>query len=140
MENVSPAERTSPPCVRTESIVSKLKQLPDGWGGEQTLKPTVPAMGRLKKLLLTLERGHMPWPGITAVGNGGFMLTWISLTRDVMVTVDPVGDMQFATALKKLDPETLEVVERYDTEGVVNDAETFDQMISWYSMDKSHAV
>ena len=141
MVNASTSENSSTSnCVRTETVVSKLKQLPDGWGGEMTKKPSLEAMARLKKLLLVLERSHMPWPSITAVGNGGFMLTWISMTRDVMVTVDPVGDMQYATALKKLDPETFEIIERYDTEGVVTDAVTIDQMLAWYSTDKAHAV
>ncbi len=124
-------------CVRTITAVEKFKKIPDGWGGQETKKPTAKAIRKLKKILEMLESGHMPWPTISVVSNGGFMLTWISLTRDMMMTVDPEGDVQFATALKKIDIDTCEIIERLDSEGIVTDLVTIDQMMAWYCTDKA---
>jgi len=124
-------------CIRTINIVEKFKKIPDGWGGQETKKPAPRAIRKLKKILETLEFGHMPWPTVSVVSNGGFMLTWISLTRDMMMTVDPEGDVQFATALKKIDIDTCEIVERLDSEGIVTDLTTIDQMMAWYCTDKA---
>lgn len=131
---------TTSNCERTNRIVAKLKQLPDGWGGEKSKKPSAKAIRRLKKTLTVLESSHMPWPTVTAVSNGGFLLSWISLTRDLIMTVDPVGDMQFGTALKRIDATTTEVVDRIDSEGIVTDMITFDQLIAWYSLDQAHST
>lgn len=126
--------------IRTDKIVGNLKQLADGWGGNFTKKPAAKALRRLKKVLGTIEGGHMPFPMVTAVGNGGIVLTWTSLTRDVLMTVDPDGDMQFVTALKKLDSITGDLIDRMDSEGPVIDMKTIDHMMAWYSMDRAHAA
>lgn len=124
----------------TEKIVGNLRKLADGWGGNMTKKPTVKSVRKLKKVLATIEKGHMPLPRVSPVANGGIMLTWSSFTRDILMTVDPDGDIQFITSLKRLDIDTHEVVERMDSEGAVVDLLTIDHMMAWYCTDKAHAA
>ena len=126
--------------VRTDKIVGNLKKLADGWGGAMTKKPTVKAVRRLKRILGTIENGYMPFPLVTAVGNGGIVLMWNSFTRDIMMTIDPDGDIQYVTALKKFDLLTEELIDRMDSEGIVTDMKTIEHMMAWYSMDKARAA
>ena len=135
-----PQTKTNKIIPRTDKIIGNLKTLADGWGGALTKKPTAKAVRRLKKVLETIETSHMPFPVVTAVGNGGMVLTWTSLTRDIMMTVDPDGDIQFVTALKKLDAMTGDLIDRLDSEGAVTDMKTIDHMMAWYCMDKAHAA
>jgi hypothetical protein len=126
--------------IRTDRIVGNLKRLSDGWGGAMTKKPTVKAVRRLKKILAAIEAGHMPFPVVTAVANGGIVLTWSSIMRDILMTVDTDGDIQFITSLKRLDRETFEVIERTDSEGAVTDIKTIDHMMAWFCLDKAHGA
>lgn len=140
MKNGKTSKRQSTSnLMRTEKIVDNLKKLPDGWGGEMSKKPTLKAVKKIKKLLSTIEQSRMPWPNVSAVPNGGVVLTWMSLTRDILMTIDTDGDVQFVTSLKKLD-ETAEVVERLDSEGHVTDMKTIDYMMAWYCSDKAHSA
>lgn len=126
------------PLVRTEKIVQNLKKLPDGWGGDMSKKPTVKAVRKIKKVLTALESGHMPWPNITVTANGGIILTWISLSRDILMTVDTDGDIQFVTSLKKLEIDTCEIIDRLDSEGAITDMQSIDYMMAWFATDKAH--
>lgn len=122
--------------VRTQQIVDNLKKLSAGWGGsEEYKKPASRAVKRLEKLLSRLEFGFMPWPNITAVANGGLVLTWISMNRDIMVTIDPEGDVQFITSLKKVDLQTFEITDRLDSEGAIVDLQAVDHLMAWYAQD-----
>lgn len=123
--------------MRTEKVVDTLKRLPDGWGGDMTKKPALKAVRKVKKVLSAVELGFMPWPNITAVANGGVMLTWLSLTRDILMTVDTDGDIQFVTSLKKIEIDTAEVMDRLDSEGVVTDMITIDYMMAWFAADSA---
>lgn len=136
-ERVSKKMASKMPLVRTERVVQGLKKLPDGWNGDLSKKPTVKAVNKVKKILAVLESGHMPWPTITVVSNGGVMLTWLSLTRDILMTVDTDGDAQFATTLKKVEIDSCEIIDRLDSEGAVTDLKTIDYMMAWYSLDKA---
>jgi hypothetical protein len=134
---ISKRQSTSSP-VRTQKIVDNLKRLSDGWGGTpQYKKPASKAVRKITKVLATLETGRMPFPTINAIGNGGIVLTWVSLTRDILLTIDPDGDIQFITSLKKIDAETFEIVERLDSEGAITDMLAIDHMMAWYAMDKA---
>lgn len=123
--------------MRTEKVVEGLRKLPDGWGGSTTKKPTTKAVRKIKKILSTLESGRMPWPVITAVATGGLILTWVSLTRDILMTIDQDGDVQFITSMKKVDIDTAEVMDRIDSEGPISDMLTIDYMMSWFCQERA---
>lgn len=124
--------------IRTEKVVNSLKALPDGWGGNLSKRPTVKAVRKIKRVLAALEDGHMPWPNVSVAPNGGLLLTWLSLTRDILMTIDTDGDIQFITSLKKLDIESFEIIDRLDSEGAVTDMKSIDHMMAWYCTDKSY--
>jgi hypothetical protein len=127
------------PLIRTEGVVKDLKKMPDGWAGNMSKKPTTKAVNKVKKVLAILESGRMPWPTITVIANGGVMLTWLSTTKDILLTVDTVGDIQFATSHKKIDSASNEVVDRLDSEGSVTDMKALDYMMAWYAADTASA-
>ena len=52
-----------------------------------------------------------------------------------MLTIDPDGDMQFITSLKKVDLQTFEIVDRLDSEGALVDLQAVDHMMAWYAQD-----
>lgn len=121
--------------ILTNRVIDHLKRLsPSVEAGK---KPTVKVFRKAKKLLSVLEAGHMPWPSIAATRNGGLMFTWTSLTRDVLLIIDSVGDMQFTTSLKKINIDTCEVIERLDSEGSITDMLVIDHMMAWYSQDQA---
>lgn len=136
----SKKQATSNIFIKTAIVVEKLKRLSDGWGGETHKKPAIKAVRRVKRVLNVLEDGHMPWPSVSAVANGGLLLAWTSLQRDIMLTIDPDGDIQFTTSLKKLDISTAEIIERLDSEGSVTDLKMIDHMMAWYCLDKSYSA
>lgn len=79
----------------------------------------------------------MPWPSVTAVASGSLLLSWISLTRSVLMTVDQVGDIQFISSITKRDPHTMEILDSMESEGHVHDMKTIDNMMAWYCSDRS---
>lgn len=123
------------PLIRTEKVVQNLKQMPDGWAGNLSKKPASKAVRKIRKVLAVLEAGYMPWPDINVVANGGILLTWLSMTRDIMLTIDIDGDIQFATSLKKVDSISNEIIDRLDSEGAVTDMQAIDYMMSWFCSD-----
>lgn len=135
IEQTTKKPQTNNP-VRTQQIVNNLKKLSAGWGGSQDYKkPATRAVKRLEKLLSRLESGFMPWPNITAVANGGLVLTWVSMSRDIMITIDPDGDIQFVSSLKKVDLQTFEIIDRLDSEGAIVDLQAIDHLMAWYAQD-----
>lgn len=121
---------------KPEMIVATLQQMNDGWKGENSKKPADSAVGELQKILLEIETGKMPWPEIHAIPNGGVMLSWTSLQRDMAVTIDPEGRVFFTTCLKHLNSE-YDVVERVESEGYIADLQTLDYMLVWFCKDNS---
>lgn len=121
----------------TEHIITQLKKLPDGWGGESTKKPAPKALRKTKKILSCLEAGRMPFPAVNPMPNGCIILNWISPSREIKINVDGDGDMQFVTSLKKFDVQVGEI-ERLDSEGAVTDMLTIDHMMAWYCQDKAY--
>lgn len=124
---------TSSVLVRTESVVTTLRKMPDGWGGVPTSKkPGTKTLRKMRKILAVLESSHLPWPEITVVPNGCVLLIWHSLTRDMQMNVDADGDVQFITSLKNVDMKTGEILDQLDSEGHVIDMLTIDHMMAWY--------
>lgn len=122
--------------MRTEKMVGILRKLPDGWGGDTSKKPSVKAINKTKKVLRELEVGHMPWPSIIPVQNGGVVMTWVSTNRDIMVIIDSDGDIQFSTSLKKVD-DSGEIIERLDADGHITDLSTLSHMLAWFCTDQA---
>lgn len=129
-----------PPLLKTERVVQTLKKLVDGWGGVSSKKPAIKALRKAKKILATVESGHMPFPTVTAVSNGGIILTWLSLTRDILMTIDTDGDVLFVTSMKRIDEMTFEILERTDSEGAITDYKSIDHIMAWFCTDKSGAA
>lgn len=121
--------------VRTENVLQSLKRLKDQKG---TIKPAVKAVKIARQVLVAIESGAMPWPSVSVVSNGGIVLTWISLTRDILLTIDPNGFVQFSTSLKKIDLATAEIVDRIDAEGILADLIGIDHMMAWYCQDTTY--
>lgn len=127
--------------IRTNTIITKLRQMPDGWGDLPTSKkPAHKTLRKMRKILAVLESGHLPWPEITVVPSGCVLLLWSSATRDMQMNVDTDGDVQFVTSLKRLDKETGQVLNQADSEGHVIDMLTIDHMMAWYCTDKCYAA
>jgi hypothetical protein len=134
---ISKKPSTSSP-LKTQQIVNRLRSLPAGWGGTlEYKKPAARAVKKLEKLLSRLESGFMPWPSIAAIANGSIIATWLSLNKDITLTIDQDGDIQFVTSLKQLDFQTLEVMDRLDSEGAITDMAAIDHLMAWYSKDSS---
>lgn len=129
---------TSRLLVRTENVVNQLKKMPDGWGGDTSKKPSPKALRKAKKLLTIIEQGYMPWPSIMVEAVGSLILSWQSATRDILITVDIDGDVQFMTSLKVIDKNTGEIRDRMDSEGHIHDMKTLDSLVVWYCTDKSN--
>lgn len=124
--------------MRTEMIIEGLRGLDDGWDGGTTKKPARKAITKAKKVLTILETGHMPWPNITAISNGGLVFNWISLTKDIHMNIDADGDIQFLTTLKKVDIQTAQVIDHLNSEGSITDMHAIDHMMAWYSQDSAY--
>ena len=120
---------------KTEQVLIKLKSLSNDFIGQGSKKPSAKALRKVKKVLTTLESGYMPFPSITPMPTGGIILSWTSMTRDIVMIVDNVGDVQFTTSLKKVDIETAEVVDRLDSEGFVTDMLSIDHIMVWFCAD-----
>ena len=124
---------------KSQYEIATLQQLSDGWKGENSKRPAENAVAQLQTILFEIETGRMPWPDVHAVPNGGVVLTWTSLCRDMMVTIDPDGKIFFTTCLKQLNSD-YDVVERVESEGFVADMQTLDYMLVWFCKDKAHAT
>lgn len=123
--------------IRTDKTVGILRKLPNGWGGDTSKKPSVKAINKTKKVLNELEVSRMPWPSIIPVPTGGVVMTWASISRDIMVIIDSDGDIQFSTSLKKIDLSSGEVVERLDADGHITDLSTLSHMLAWFCTDQA---
>jgi len=140
MQNGKTSEKHSKSLPRTELVVSNLKKIEDGWGGQKTKKPAYKAIRKVERMLETIEDGYMPWPRVTAVPTGGVVLTWVSATRDIMMVVDSDGDVTFNSSLKNIDKMTHEVIDSLESEGPIPDLKSIDHLMAWYCMDKSYAA
>lgn len=134
-ERTSRKENPAPP-IKTAAVVTHLKTLDNGWNGGQAKKPTAKAIKQAGKILTELERGHMPWPQINVMANGGTALTWVSLYRDVLIAIGPDGSTQFTTSIKKLD-ESFNLVDTSESEGFVIDTRTIAYMMVWFCTEKA---
>lgn len=126
-----------PPQVKTKAIVGCLKTINDGWNGDNSKKPSDVAIDKVESILASLETGAMPWPEVHAAPNGGLILIWNSLHRDISMTIDPEGEMQYSTAIKKLDSDTFQVIDQIHSEGYVENLKTVDHMMVWFCSDKA---
>lgn len=135
-----PTDTNNAALIRTDSVVTKLRAMTDGWGGLPTSKkPGRKTLNKMRRILAVLEEARLPWPDVTVVPNGCIVLGWQSLTRDMQMNIDLDGDVQFVTSLKRVD-EGGNVTDQLDSEGHVVDMITVDHMMAWYCMSQAHAA
>lgn len=123
--------------AKADKIVSNLKRLPNGWNGDSSKKPSIKALNKTKKVLKELETYKLPWPSVVPVKTGGIIMTWVSVCKDIMVVIDPDGDIQFNTSLKKIDIDSGEVVERMESDGHILDVASISHMLAWFCLDQA---
>lgn len=130
---------TLPPAlIKTTRVVGGLRKIKDGWAGTGSLKPAKKALAWAKKILAALEKGCMPWPVVVATKNGGVVIIWESITRDIMVTISPDGLTFFNTILKHINEFGDE--DKIESNGSITTVDAIDHMMAWFAADiASHA-
>jgi len=136
MMSARPRKAKLEPPIKTGAVVAHLKTIANGWAGEKSKKPSAKAVKQAGKILSELETGHMPWPNIVVLPNGGISLSWVSLYRDLVITINKEGSSQFVASTKRLN-ESFEPVESFETEGFVIDMRTVGHMMVWFCTDKA---